>query len=273
MNKQNQDSGEFRQGISDSSSSLRIGRKDQGRGSGEPVRLQKILSQAGVASRRASEELMRQGRVQVDGETVTEMGARVSPFAKITVDGQRIHTDVTLQVWAFNKPVGTVCTMQPEDDRPSLGDWVTKLPERVFHVGRLDVATSGLILLTNNGELANRLIHPSFEIPKTYVAVVQGQVKPGLAKVLRNGVDLDDGLVRVDKFRLVEVHRGSSIVELTLHSGKNRVVRRLMSKVGHPVSALTRVAFGSLRLHNLKEGQFRLLGGAELAKLQELVGM
>lgn len=239
----------------------------------EPLRLQKLLSAAGVASRRASEDLIRRGRVKVDGEVVTEMGLKVLPSARITVDGQRIHTNPTLQVWAFNKPVGTVSTMQPEDDRPTLGDWATKLPERVFHVGRLDVATSGLILLTNNGELANRLTHPRYEVPKTYVAIVQGHAKPGLGKVLRRGVELEDGMVKVDTFKLIEVRPGSSIIQLTLHSGKNRVVRRLLSAVGHPVSALTRIGVGTLRLGNLKEGQFRLLSGKELAKLQEMVGL
>ncbi|NMW60116.1 rRNA pseudouridine synthase [Mobiluncus mulieris] len=239
----------------------------------EPVRLQKLLSQAGVASQRASEDLIKRGRVQVDGETVTEMGLKVLPSARITVNGQRIHTDAALQVWAFNKPVGTVSTMQPEDDRPCLGDWATKLPQRVFHVGRLDVATSGLILLTNNGDLANRLVHPRYEVPKTYVAMVQGQVKPGLGKVLRRGVELEDGVTKVDTFKLVEVRRGSSIVQLTLHSGKNRVVRRLLSEVGHPVSALTRTAIGTLRLGDLKEGHFRLLTGSDLVKLQEMVGL
>lgn len=237
------------------------------------VRLQKLLAQSGVASRRASEDLIRQGRVQVDGKTVREMGVRVSPASRITVDNERIYTDQTLQVWAFHKPVGTVSTMQPEDSRPTLGDWATKLPERVFHVGRLDVATAGLILLTNNGELANRLMHPSYEVPKTYVAVVQGQVKPGLGKRLRRGVELDDGVTKVDKFRLIEVRKASSIVELTLHSGKNRIVRRLLSEVGHPVSALTRTAIGPLTLTGLKEGQFRLLDGKELANLQEMVGL
>lgn len=239
----------------------------------EPVRLQKLLAQAGVASRRASEDLIKRGRVTVDGEVVTEMGLKVLPSARITVDGQRIHTNPTLQVWAFHKPVGTVSTMQPEDDRPTLGDWATKLPERVFHVGRLDVATSGLILLTNNGELANRLTHPRYEVPKTYVAIVQGHAKPGLGKVLRRGVELEDGMVKVDTFKLVEVRPGSSIIQLTLHSGKNRVVRRLLSEVGYPVSALTRIGVGTLRLGNLKEGQFRLLSGKELAKLQEMVGL
>ncbi|MCI6584584.1 MAG: rRNA pseudouridine synthase [Mobiluncus sp.] len=239
----------------------------------EPVRLQKLLAQAGVASRRASEDLIKRGHVKVDGETVTEMGLKVSPESKITVDGERIHTDQTLQVWAFYKPVGTVSTMQPEDDRPTLGDWATKLPERVFHVGRLDAATAGLILMTNNGELANRLTHPSYEVPKTYVAIVQGQVKPGLGKLLKRGVELEDGVTKVDKFRLIEVRKGSSIVELTLHSGKNRVVRRLLSEVGHPVSALTRISIGPLGLKGLKEGQFRLLDGDELAKLQELVDL
>lgn len=239
----------------------------------EPERLQKVLSRAGVASRRASEDLIAQGRVQINGETVREMGVKVQPTDRITVDGQRIHTDTVLQVWAFHKPVGTVSSMQPEDDRPCIGDWVTKLPERVYNVGRLDVATAGLLLLTNNGELANRIMHPSYEVPKTYVAVVQGQVKMGLGQVLRRGVELEDGTVKVDKFKLIEVRKGSSIVQLTLHSGKNRVVRRLLSAVGHPVSALTRTGIANLTLDGLKEGQFRLLHGNELAALQEMVGL
>lgn len=239
----------------------------------EPERLQKVLSRAGVASRRASEDLIAQGRVQINGETVREMGVKVLPTDRITVDGQRIHTDTVLQVWAFHKPVGTVSSMQPEDDRPCIGDWVTKLPERVYNVGRLDAATAGLLLLTNNGELANRIMHPSYEVPKTYVAVVQGQVKMGLGKVLRRGVELEDGTVKVDKFKLIEVRKGSSIVQLTLHSGKNRVVRRLLSEVGHPVSALTRTGIANLTLDGLKEGQFRLLHGNELATLQEMVGL
>ena len=239
----------------------------------EPERLQKVLSRAGVASRRASEDLIAQGRVQINGETVREMGVKVLPTDRITVDGQRIHTDTVLQVWAFHKPVGTVSSMQPEDDRPCIGDWVTKLPERVYNVGRLDAATAGLLLLTNNGELANRIMHPSYEVPKTYVAVVQGQVKMGLGKVLRRGVELEDGTVKVDKFKLIEVRKGSSIVQLTLHSGKNRVVRRLLSEVGHPVSALTRTGIANLTLDGLKEGQFRLLHGNELAALQEMVGL
>lgn len=237
----------------------------------EPERLQKVLSRAGVASRRASEDLIAQGRVQINGETVREMGVKVLPTDRITVDGQRIHTDTVLQVWAFHKPVGTVSSMQP--DRPCIGDWVTKLPERVYNVGRLDAATAGLLLLTNNGELANRIMHPSYEVPKTYVAVVQGQVKMGLGKVLRRGVELEDGTVKVDKFKLIEVRKGSSIVQLTLHSGKNRVVRRLLSEVGHPVSALTRTGIANLTLDGLKEGQFRLLHGNELATLQEMVGL
>lgn len=239
----------------------------------EPERLQKVLSRAGVASRRASEDLIAKGRVQVNGETVREMGLKVVPSDRITVDGERIHTDTVLQVWAFHKPVGTVSTMQPEDERPCIGDWVTKLPERVYNVGRLDVATAGLLLLTNNGELANRIMHPSYEVPKTYVAMVQGQVKPGLGKRLRRGVELEDGVTKIDKFKLIEVRRASSIIELTLHSGKNRIVRRLLSEVGHPVSALTRTGIGPLTLDGLKEGQFRLLHGKELAALQEMVGL
>ena len=226
----------------------------------KPQRLQKVLANAGVASRRACEDMIAKGRVSVNGQVVHEMGMRVLPSDRIEVDGERIHTDTTLQVWAFHKPVGVVCTMQPEDDRPCVGDYATSLAQRVYHVGRLDTATAGLLLLTNNGELAHRLMHPSFEVPKTYVAMVQGQVKPGLGKRLASGVELED-------------RRGSSIVELTLHSGKNRVVRRLLSAVGHPVSALTRIAVGNVRLEGLGEAHLRLLHGPELAQLQQMVGL
>lgn len=239
----------------------------------KPQRLQKVLANAGVASRRACEDMIAKGRVSVNGQVVHEMGMRVLPSDRIEVDGERIHTDTTLQVWAFHKPVGVVCTMQPEDDRPCVGDYATSLAQRVYHVGRLDTATAGLLLLTNNGELAHRLMHPSFEVPKTYVAMVQGQVKPGLGKRLASGVELEDGEVKVDKFRLIEIRRGSSIVELTLHSGKNRVVRRLLSAVGHPVSALTRIAVGNVRLEGLGEAHLRLLHGPELAQLQQMVGL
>lgn len=240
-------------------------------GPDQEQRLQKVLAHAGVASRRASEELIMRGRVTVNGEVVRTLGARVSPSDKICVDGERIHTDQQLQVFAFHKPEGVVSTMQPEDDRPCIGDYVVKFDTRLYHVGRLDAATEGLILLTNYGELAHRLAHPSFEVPKTYTALVQGRVHPGLGKRLKRGVELEDGMVQVDAFKLREIRPHSSIVELTLHSGKNRVVRRLLSSVGHPVTRLVRIQVGPVRLENLRPGAIRPVNGKELAALQEMV--
>lgn len=238
----------------------------------EPIRLQKLLSAAGVASRRASEEMIVRGRVSVNGKPVTELGTKVSPSDRIEVDGKRVHTDTELRVFAFHKPEGVVCTMQPEDDRPCVGDYVTtKLDGRYYHVGRLDAATEGLLLLTNHGELAHRLMHPSWEVPKTYTALVQGKVRNGLGKVLRDGVELEDGWANVDKFRILELRPKSSIVELTLHSGQNRVVRRMLSAVDHPVTRLVRIQHGPVRLADLRPGAMRPLNGAEMAQLLQLV--
>lgn len=239
----------------------------------EGERLQKILAAAGVGSRRACEVLISEGRVSVDGEIVTTLGTRVHPTAKITVDGERVHTDVSFQVIAFNKPEGVVCSMKATDDRPCIADYTAGKYGRLYHVGRLDTQTSGLLLLTNNGELAHHLMHPSFEIAKTYLAMVQGRVSPGLGKKLHRGITLEDGPIKVDSFKIKELRPRSSLVELVIHSGRNRIVRRLMAEVGHPVSRLVRTRIGAIGLDNLRPGAMRPITGPALAKLMEDCGL
>lgn len=238
------------------------------------IRLQKVLANAGVGSRRACEVLISQGRVKVDGQVVTELGTRVDPSASVIhVDDLRVSFDEAHITLALNKPLGVVSTMEDEFDRPDLSQFVDQRKERLFHVGRLDTDTDGLILLTNDGELAHRLAHPSYEVPKVYVAVVEGIVRRGLAGELTKGVMLEDGLVRVSQFRLLEQGTETALVELTLHEGRKHIVRRLLSQVGHPVRTLTRVQFGSIRLGSLKHGRTRVIGGEELAHLMKSVGL
>ncbi|MDO5025766.1 MAG: pseudouridine synthase [Trueperella sp.] len=238
------------------------------------VRLQKVLAGAGVGSRRACEDLIAAGRVTVDGVTVTQMGMRVDPeTAIIHVDGARVQLDETKVTLALYKPFGVVSTMSDELGRKTLAEFVAERPERLFHVGRLDADTEGIILLTNDGELAHRLTHPSYEVPKTYIARVEGTVTRGLGKVLEKGITLEDGPIKVDKFVLREAARKNSIVQLTLHSGRNRIVRRIMEEVGHPVMELVRTQFGNIEAGRLRPGQFRIVGGSELGALMSMVGM
>lgn len=239
------------------------------------VRLQKVLSQAGVASRRAAEEMIKQGRVSVDGRPVRRLGTRVNPDEQVIhVDGERILTDPSKHVVvAVNKPEGMVSTMNDPDGRPCLADLLTDYPERLYHVGRLDIDTSGLLLLTNDGELANRLTHPSYEVEKTYVARVAGDVKAGVRKRLLQGVELEDGPVKVDRFKVKETFGDITTVEITVHEGRNRLVRRLMEEVGFPVKELVRTKFGPIRLERLKPGGLRRVKGEDLAALYTAVGM
>lgn len=238
------------------------------------VRLQKVLAQAGVASRRASEVLIANGRVKVNGVIIRELGTRVDPSAvTIHVDDARVFLDESNLTLALNKPTGVVSTMADEFERPDLSQFVEGRSERLFHVGRLDTDTDGLILLTNDGELAHRLAHPSYEVPKTYVALVDGLVKRSLGPDLRRGVTLEDGPVEVSDFRLIEQGPETAIVEVTLHEGRKHIVRRLFEHVGHPVQSLTRVRFGPIRLDSLKPGRTRVIGGNELAHLMKTVGL
>ena len=243
----------------------------------EPIRLQKILAQAGVASRRASEELIARGRVEVDGRKVREMGIKVDPAtAVIRVDGTRIVLDDTLVHLVLNKPRGMHTTMHDDQGRPCVGDLLADrldAGQRLFHVGRLDADTEGLLLVTNDGELAHRLMHPSFEVSKTYLATVQGVAGKGLAKTLKDGVELDDGPARVDSLSVLEVHDGRSLIKVVLHEGRKHIVRRLLAEVGHPVEGLVRTRLGGVTLGDQRPGSLRKLNRVELSGLYEAVGL
>jgi 23S rRNA pseudouridine2605 synthase len=232
------------------------------------VRLQKLLAQSGVASRRRCEELMLAGLVEVDGEVVTRLGTKVDPrTAVIRVEGKRLPPVSAHVYLALNKPRGVVSTMSDPEGRPTLTDLVADRPERLFHVGRLDTDTTGLILLTNDGDFAHRLAHPSYEVDKTYVAEVDGRVAPAVVRQLLEGVTLDDGPVTVSQARIVSAQQDKSIVELVIHEGRNRIVRRLLEHVGHPVRRLTRTAIGPVQMRGLPAGELRELTLDELGEL------
>ncbi|HEX4247956.1 MAG TPA: pseudouridine synthase [Pseudonocardia sp.] len=244
--------------------------------SAEPsgTRLQKVLSQAGVASRRAAEEMIAEGRVSVDGEVVRQMGRRIDPtVAVVRVDGTRVELRDDMVHLALNKPRGMLSAMSDERGRPCVGDLVAGKDDRLFHVGRLDADTEGLLLLTNDGELGHRLMHPSFEVPKTYLAEVPGPIPRDLGKRLRDGVELADGPVRVDSFKVVDAHAGRAMVELVLHEGRKHVVRRLLDEVGHPVQRLVRTAIAEVQLGPQRPGSLRPLTHPELGSLYEAVGL
>jgi 23S rRNA pseudouridine2605 synthase len=238
------------------------------------VRLQKVLAASGIASRRKCETLMSEGRVEVDGEVVTQLGAKVDPeVVVIRVDGKRLPVAESKVYLVANKPRGVVSSMADEEDRRDLRSLLEGRTERLFHVGRLDTDTDGLIVLTNDGEFAHRLAHPSFELPKTYVAQVEGVVKPRVRRQLLDGVTLEDGPVTVDAFRVVSTESGKSLVELVIHEGRNRIVRRLLAEVGHPVLRLSRTAIGPIRLGDLRSGHVRELDTTELGSLLDAVGL
>ncbi len=229
------------------------------------IRLQKLLAQSGVASRRKCEELMLDGQVEVDGEIVTRLGTKVDPrTAVIRVAGKRLPPVSPHVYLVLNKPRGVVSTMSDPEGRRTLGDLVADRPERLFHVGRLDTDTEGLILLTNDGDFAQRVAHPSYELDKTYVAEVDGRVSKATIRRLLDGVTLEDGPVEVSQARVVQAHDRRSIVELTIHEGRNRIVRRLLDEVGHPVRRLTRTAIGPVVLRGLRPGEMRELTNDEL---------
>ena len=239
------------------------------------IRLQKVMASAGVASRRVCEEMIAEGRVEVDGQVVTELGVRVDPkTAVVHVDGLRIQLDENMVYMVFNKPKGVVSTMEDPDGRPCISDFVRNSHgERLFHVGRLDVSTEGLLLLTNDGELANRLTHPSYEVPKTYLVQVRGPFPQGIGAELKAGVELEDGIASVDSFKLVDSTPGHVLIEVVLHSGKNRIVRRLFDAVGFPVLRLVRVKVGPIGLGDQRQGSIRNLGKQEVGHLLASVGL
>ncbi len=238
------------------------------------IRLQKLLAQSGVASRRKCEELMLGGEVEVNGEVVTRMGTKVDPrTAVVRVSGLRLPPVTDFVYLVLNKPRGVVSTMSDPEGRKTISDVVADRPERLFHVGRLDTDTSGLLLLTNDGDFANQMAHPSFEVDKTYVAEVDGHADKTLVATLLAGVDLEDGPVLPTQARVIASAPKKSIVELTIHEGRNRIVRRLLEQLGHPVRKLTRTEFGPVEIGQLKAGMVRDLTLDELGALLDTAKM
>ncbi|MFF8386843.1 pseudouridine synthase [Streptomyces kanasensis] len=242
-------------------------------GDEEGERLQKVLARAGVGSRRACEELIDAGRVEVNGEIVIEQGTRVDPEKdEIKVDGLTVATQSYL-FFALNKPAGVVSTMEDPDGRQCLGDYVTNRETRLFHVGRLDTETEGIILLTNHGELAHRLTHPKYGVKKTYLAAITGPLPRDVGKRLKDGIQLEDGYARADHFRVVEQTGKNYLVEVVLHEGRKHIVRRMLAEAGFPVEKLVRTAFGPIQLGDQKSGWLRRLTNTEVGMLMKEVGL
>lgn len=231
-----------------------------------PERLQKVLARAGLGSRRACEELIRSGRVRVNGRRA-ELGMRVDPASDIVeVDGAPVGLDPQLTYLALHKPVGYVSTARDTRGRPTVLDLVPPKP-RVAPVGRLDLDTSGLLLLTNDGDFANHVTHPRYGIAKTYVAEVSGKIPNTGVRALRQGLDLDDGPARAEEVHIKDAYGGRTIVELVVREGRNRLVRRMLFAVGCEVVSLTRTAIGPIRLGRLKAGKWRELGRRDVVAL------
>jgi 23S rRNA pseudouridine2605 synthase len=237
-----------------------------------PERLQKVLAAAGVGSRRACEDLIFRRRVTVNGKVAT-LGDKVDPkLVEILVDGQRVITDTKLVYLAMNKPRGVVSSMDDEKGRTELADFLGHFEQRIYHVGRLDADSEGLLLLTNDGDLTHKLMHPSYEVPKTYLAEVAGPLPRTVGRALLGGIDLEDGPAKVDSFKLIDTLGKTAQIEIVLHEGRKHIVRRMMDAVGHPVSRLIRTAVGPIRLGDMKAGRFRHLTKAEVAALFKAVG-
>ncbi len=238
------------------------------------VRLQKVIAAAGLASRREAENMIVEGRVEVNGRAVTELGTRVDPeHDLIRVDGSRLPPARHHVYLALNKPRGVVSTLDDPEGRPTLVSFLPRKAGRLFHVGRLDVDTEGLIVLTNDGDFAQHLSHPSFEIDKAYLVEVEGAMENPTLKRLSRGLELEDGFIKPDKVKVVSRTAGKTLLEITLHSGRNRVVRRMMEALGHPVKRLARIRIGPIRLGNLPSGETRELTNQEIGALLDRAGL
>ena len=236
--------------------------------------LVKILAERGVSSRRGSEKLVRAGEVTVDGVVVAEPGALVDPFNQVVlVGGFRLPARPKSQYLVLHKPKAVITSRTDPEQRPTVHSLLGDQYATVESVGRLDYWTEGLLLLTNDGELAHRLMHPSFEVPKTYLATVVGTVPRGLGRKLRDGIELDDGPVRVDDFAVVDAVPGKSLLRVTLHEGRKRIVRRLLAEVGFPVQELVRTDIGEVSLGDQRPGSIRVLTQKEIGELYKAVGL
>ena len=239
------------------------------------IRLQKLLAQAGFGSRRKCEEMITDGRVEVDGELVTELGTRVDPDRQqIRVDGSRIRINTDHVTLALNKPKRVLSTMDDPKGRFTLRDIVGDKYERIFHMGRLDYDSEGLLLMTNDGELSQHVMHPKYEVEKTYVATLEGKISGTVCRrLVTTGVQLDDGWIKLDRCSILDSNRDSTIVKVVLHSGKNRIVRRIFGSIGFPVKRLVRTQIGPIKLGELKSGSYRVLSQAEVRSLSKEVGL
>jgi len=239
----------------------------------EGQRLQKVLAAAGLGSRRACEELILTGRVEVDGRVVTELGTRVDPERqRIRVDGELLARPKRVY-YAVNKPAGVVCTHRDPSGRPRVVDLVPSSTRRLFTVGRLDLHSEGLILVTNDGELANRLMHPRYRIAKRYRVLVAGYPERSQLAKLQRGVHLAEGVARVAAIRVKARHKKSTVLEMVLTEGRNREIRRLLARIGHKVVRLVRIGVGPVRLGTLAPGQYRPLTRGEIEALRRATGL
>lgn len=236
-------------------------------------RLQKIMAQAGVASRRKCEQLITEGRVRVNGDVVRELGYKADPQCdRIEVDGQMIAREEHVYFLLY-KPTGYITSVTDPQGRRTVLDLMRGVGARIYPVGRLDYDTSGLLLLTNDGEFAHYITHPRYELDKVYEAVVRGRIDDTALRKLREGIMLEDGMTAPAKAECLasDARRGTSTVRLTIHEGRNRQVRRMCEAVGHPVMQLARVRLGFLTLDGLKAGEYRALTASEVKKLQQMV--
>lgn len=235
------------------------------------IRLQKYMALCGVASRRASEELIKNGQVQVNGKVVLEMGMVVDPLKdKISVDGKVVKPEKNKVYIMLNKPVGIVTSLKDEKGRTVVTDLIDGVDERIYPVGRLDSDTSGLLLLTNDGELAFKLTHPSKRIFKKYIAIVEGLPNKGELERLRNGIKIDGRVTSKAKVKVLKNFGEDSILEIQIYEGRNRQVKKMCEAVDHPVKKLKRIEFGELVLGGLEPGNWRHLNDEEMTFLRSL---
>lgn len=243
--------------------------------SSDGERLQKILAQAGFGSRRKCEQIILDGRVEVDGELVTQLGTRVNIHRQeVRVDGSRVRINDHHTTLALNKPKRVLSAMEDPKGRFTLRDIIGDKYERVFHMGRLDYDSEGLILMTDDGELSQHVMHPKYEVEKTYIATVEGKLSGTVARrLVTQGVQLDDGWIKLDHCAILDQNREHTLVKVVLHSGKNRIVRRIFGAIGFPVRRLVRTQIGPIKLGELKPGSYRVLSQTELRSLSKEVGL
>jgi 23S rRNA pseudouridine2605 synthase len=237
----------------------------------ESVRINKYIADSGFCSRRNADTLVSEGRVQLNGTIVMALGTKVQPGKdRVEVDGKIIDTSSKRMVLAFNKPQGVLCSMKDPFGRPTISEFMKDIPQRLYHVGRLDYDTSGLILLTNDGEIAQKVMHPKKMTPKTYIAKVKGIPKNSDLEKFQTGLEIEDYKTSPAKIKMLKRLQDSCLLQITIHEGRNRQIRKMCEKIGHPVLDLQRISIGKINLGTLKEGVYRILNEDELKYLNDL---